>query len=235
MENMQNTMDMDDMGSVMPASISMHHGGGLIYDEEASVSQPSSHADWTPHHVMTEWENSAGVRCISMIVNLSSGSAFESSENTHICLIENGNTVSLEEVWSDMTQDMDVFYSEFKKEEDEDEDDFAERRFAMRRTLRKLMFKHANGENRMVSVFNKQLPFKVEASEMRIKFIGDKVGGRCCHIDLVEQKLQEAKKVLMMDDVTDSMVPESSRKRKFKITKVSRQGSTAAVSCMCRW
>ena len=115
-----------------------------------------------------------------------------------------------------MTQDMDTFYSKFKKHPNEAEDDFTERRFAMRPKLRKMMIKYADTENQMVSVFRKALPFRVEPTEMRVVFSGDKVGGRYCHIDLIEKKLQEVHEVHMMDEITNKSVPVSAKKAKYK-------------------
>ena len=68
----------------------------------------------------------------------------------------------------------------------------------------------------MLSVFRKPLPFRVEPTEMRVVFSGDKVGGRYCHIDLIEKKVQEVHDVVMMDDITNTSVPLSAKKLKYK-------------------
>ena len=165
---------------------------------------------------MTQWENDGGVRCISILVNLSSGTANSSSQGIDVDVVNDGNTLKIEECWSGMMQDMAVFYSKFKQRDGEEKDDFTERRFAMRRTLRKMMIKFANTENKMVSIFKKPLPFRVEPTEMRVVFSGDNDGGRYCHVDLIEKKLQEIHEVMMMDDIVNKSVPTSSQKKKYK-------------------
>ena len=79
------------------------------FEEEDDFAYPTEHTEWIPHYVMTEWENNAGIRCISMLVNLSSGSANSSSRGIDVDLDNDGNTLTIGERWSDMTQDMDVF------------------------------------------------------------------------------------------------------------------------------
>ena len=79
-----------------------------------------------------------------------------------------------------------------------------------------MVMKYADLENRMVSVFRKPLPFRVEPTEMRVVFSGDKVGGRYCHIDLIEKKLQEVHEVQMMDEITNKSVPVSATKLRYK-------------------
>ena len=186
------------------------------FEEEDDFAYPTEHTEWIPHYVMTEWENNAGIRCISMLVNLSSGSANSSSRGIDVDLDNDGNTLTIGERWSDMIQDMDQFYSKFKKADGEGLDDYTERRFAMRKTLRKMMLKFADPESKMVSVFRKPLPFRVEPTEMRVVFSGDKVGGRYCHIDMIEKKLQEIQEVMMMDDIVNDTVPASEQKKRYK-------------------
>ena len=40
----------------------------------------------------------------------------------------------------------------------------------MRRILRKIIMRYVDDENRMLSVFRKPLPFRVEPTEMRVGF-----------------------------------------------------------------
>ena len=66
--------------------------------------------------------------------------------------------------------------------------------------LRKMKEKYGNLDGEMCSLFREELPFRVEPTEKRLTFIGDKVGGRYLHIDLIEKKLQEVHGVLLIDD-----------------------------------
>ena len=51
---------------------------------------------------------------------------------------------------------------------------------------------------------------------MRVVCSGDKVGGRYCHIDLIEKKVQEVHEVMMMDDIVNDSVPASEKKKRYK-------------------
>lgn len=113
-----------------------------------------------------------------------------------------------------MSQDMDVFYSRFKQAEDESEDDFTEWRFSMRKAFKKMNALHANEEGQMLSVFKKPLQFRVEPTEKRVFFSGDSMGGRYCHIDLMEKKAVEVQEVMMMDEITNKIAPASTKKQK---------------------
>ena len=66
--------------------------------------------------------------------------------------------------------------------------------------LRKMKEKYGNLDGEMCSLFREELPFQVEPTEKQLTFIGDKVGGRYLHIDLIEKKLQEVHEVLLIDD-----------------------------------
>lgn len=54
----------------------------------------TEHTEWTPHYVMAEWENKGGVHCITIIVNLSSGTANASSAGIDVDIDNDGNTLS---------------------------------------------------------------------------------------------------------------------------------------------
>lgn len=200
------------LGSIKPRQI---HSDGKSEDKEDFVF-PTSHTEWMPHHILAQWENKDGIRCISILINLSSGSANSSSHGIDVDLDDDGNTLSIGERWSDMLQEMDNFCSKFQQRAGEGLDDFTERRFAMRRAQRKMMQQCADIENKMVSEFRLKLPFRVEPTEMRVVFSGDKVGGRHCHVDLIEKKLQEIHEVQMMDDIANTSVPVSAKKQKYK-------------------
>ena len=66
----------------------------------------------------------------------------------------------------------------------------------------------------MLSVYKKALPFRVEPTEKRTVFSGDKEGGRYCHIDLMEKKAMEVQEVMMMDEINNNIVTPSQKKQK---------------------
>ena len=207
-------MGSDDMS--VPGVVTASTRSRAAFEEEDDYCSPTEHTDWIPHHIMTEWKNNEGVRCLTILVNLSSGTANTTSDGIDVDLDNDGNTLTIAEVWSDMTQDLDIFYSRFKKKSGESLDDYTMRRFQMREALNVMKQKFADPDNKMVSIFRKSLPFRVEPTEMVIDYSGDKVGGRYCHIGLIEKKLQTVHSVMMMDDVVNENVPPSEQKKKYK-------------------
>ena len=160
------------------------------------------HTQWEPHHVITEWKNDDGIRCITVLLALTGGTVDRSTDGIAIDLDDDGNVLRVSEVWPGLTQDMNLFYSHLPRKSDESEDDFTRRRFQMAASLKKLQDKYGNESNQMYSHFRLDLPFRVEPTSKDITFIGDNIGGRYVHIDLIEEKLQEIHGVLLINDLS---------------------------------
>ena len=134
---------------------------------------------------------------------MTGGTADKTTDGITVELDDDGNSLCISEVWALHTQSMNVFYAKFPKRKGESQDNFDRRRFQMVTTMRKMKLKYADEDGHMVSTFRLDLPFRVEPTEKRIHFIGDKKGGRYCHIDLVEKKLQEVHAVQLIGDDDD--------------------------------
>lgn len=181
--------------------------------------EPTQHTEWQPHHIMALWENDDAVRCITVLLALTGGTVDRSTDGINIDLDDDGNVLCVSEVWSSLTQDMNLFYSHMPKKDDESEDDFTRRRFQMAAMLRKMREQYGDANGNMWSHFRKDLPFRVEPTEKKITFIGDSVGGRYVHIDLIEKKLQEVHGVLIINDsapVNKGLVTPSTNNKKRK-------------------
>lgn len=168
--------------------------------EDAVEGEPGEHTEWKPHFILTTWENDDAIRCITVLVALTGGTVDRSTDGISVDLDDDGNVLCVSEVWPGHTQDMNLFYSHIPKKNGESEDDFTRRRFQMATVLRKMKDKYGDADGNMYSLFRQELPFRVEPTEKQITFIGDKVGGRYLHIDLIEKKLQEVHGVLLIDD-----------------------------------
>ena len=204
------------MPSALPSRRPTGSSSTIYEDFEEDICYPTEHTDWIPHHIMTMWENDAGIRCITVLISLTGGTAHKSSNGIFVELDDDGNTLCISEKWSAMSQDMDVYYRRFKKDQEESDDDYTQRRFAMRTMLKKMKNKYGDTEGSMLSVYRKPLPFRVEPTEKRVVFSGDMEGGRYCHIDLMEKKAVEVQEVLMFEDINENTPPSATKQKRYK-------------------
>ena len=73
----------------------------------------------------------------------------------------------------------------YEQEEDETLDEFYQRRFAMKRSVRELIKSQNHKTNGIVSTFKTTLPFRVDPASIIMCFLGSKDNGvRFVHIDL---------------------------------------------------
>ena len=155
------------------------------------------------------------MRSISVIIALTGGTAHKTTDGISVELDDDGNTLCISEVWGQQTQSMNVFYAKFPKRGGESQDDFDRRRFQMVTTMRKMKLKYSDEDGNMVSTYRLDLPFRVEPTEKRIHFIGDKTGGRYCHVDLIEKKLQEVHSVQLIGEDDDDEDDDGRKKQSF--------------------
>jgi hypothetical protein len=59
------------------------------------------------------------------------------------------------------------------------------------------------------------LPFKVDPSVTRVRFLGTSDGCRFAHVDLSEKKKFEVEKVIMIDTKKKINLPSSAKKRNY--------------------
>ena len=67
----------------------------------------------------------------------------------------------------------------------------------------------------MTSIYRMTLPFKVDPSVTRIRFLGTSDGCRFAHVDLAEKKKFEVEKVIMIDTKKRLNLPSSAKKRNY--------------------
>ena len=71
------------------------------------------------------------------------------------------------------------------------------------------------GQGSMTSIYRMTLPFKVDPSVTRIRFLGTSDGCRFAHVDLAEKKKFEVEQVIMIDTKKKHNLPSSAMKRSY--------------------
>ena len=166
---------------------------------------------WIPKKLMTEWKTGDGVRCLTLIIQLTGGSAASDNNGVEIKVSNNGLQFVISEVWSPLMSRIADFYTYFPKPIDETNDEFTRRRFAMEDNVQGIM-----GQASMTSIYRMTLPFKVDPSVTRIRFLGTSDGCRFAHVDLAEKKKFEVEQVIMIDTTKKRHnLPSSEKKRNY--------------------
>jgi hypothetical protein len=163
---------------------------------------------WCPKKLVTEWRNKDGIRCLTLIVQLTGGSADTSNDGVQVKVSNSGDEFVISEVWSDLMSEIDEFYNYFPKALDESADEFNRRKYAMEDKVQAIA-----GDQTLKSIHRMKLPFSVDPTVMRVRFLGTSDGCRFAHIDLAEKKKISIEKVIMID--TNKKRLSSAEKRKY--------------------
>jgi hypothetical protein len=175
-------------------------------EEEDVVEDPLL---WIPKKLVTEWKNKDGIKCVTLIIQLTGGSADSDNDGVQCKVSNSGDEFVISEVWSELMSQIDEFYHYFPKATDETEDEFNRRKYAMEDKVQSI-----SDNQTMKSIHRMKLPFRVDPTVMRIRFLGTSDGCRFAHIDLAERKKVTIEKVIMIN--TNNKKPlNSSLKRKY--------------------
>jgi hypothetical protein len=91
-----------------------------------------------------------------------------------------------------------AFYKSVDLADNETDDDFNRRRYSMEDQV-KVMLDAAGSMDTLTSVYRMPLPFIVDPTSLRVRFMGTKDGGRFCHVDLTEKLKLKSQGVQMLD------------------------------------
>jgi hypothetical protein len=162
---------------------------------------------WIPKKLVTEWKNKDGIRCLTLIIQLTGGVANSDNNGVEVKVSNNGEEFAISELWSPLMSEIEDFYSYFPKAADETEDEFNRRKYAMEDKVQSIV-----GSGYMKSVYRMNLPFRVDPTVTRIRFLGTSDGSRFAHIDLAERKKFELERVIIID--TNKKQPSSAGKKR---------------------
>jgi hypothetical protein len=175
-------------------------------DDSNNVDDPLV---WIPKKLVTEWKNKDGIRCLTLIIQLTGGVAASDNNGVEVKVSNNGEEFAISELWSPLMSQIDDFYTYFPKANDESEDEFNRRKYAMEDKVQAIV-----GTGSMKSVYRMTLPFRVDPTVRRIRFLGTSDGCRFAHIDLAERKKFEVEQVIMLDTQRKQLTS-SAQKRSY--------------------
>ncbi|CAB9507357.1 hypothetical protein SEMRO_302_G112320.1 [Seminavis robusta] len=165
-------------------------------EEEAVEDYCADHSLlWQPKKLVACWQNRHGVKHVSMIFHLTGGAADTDTNAVECGVTDNGMEFIISELWSETIEKIDEFYLLFPRHQDETEDEFKRRQYAMEDLIRP----HCASGRRMRSTFKFTLPIKVDPKSMRVRYAGTNDGTRICHVDLAERLKKEVQQVVMLD------------------------------------
>ena len=141
---------------------------------------------WVPKKIVSEWTNDDGIKCISIIIQLSGGSTLTDSNDAEVQVSTGGDELAISEVWCPLMADVRHFYTTFPKHKGETEENAMRKSIAMCDRSDVL----AGGRAKR-STYRMALPFRVDPSVKRIRFLGTEDGQRYATVDLAERSMSE--------------------------------------------
>jgi hypothetical protein len=162
---------------------------------------------WVPKKIVSLWNDDDGIRCISIIIQLSGGSTLSDSNDVEVQVSNTGEELAISEVWCPLMADVRHFYTTFPKLRDETKENALRKRIAMSERSDTMA-----GSKAKRSTYRMALPFHVDPSVKRIRFLGTEDGKRYATVDLAERSMNEVETFKLF--TTKFSVPNSDKKRK---------------------
>ena len=149
---------------------------------------------WVPKKLCREWKNKEGVRHFSMIITLSSGAVGANTNNIDCGVSDNGLRFTITERWTHLMENITEFYDSFPRAVDETMYEFNRRMFTFEDLVKELRLNN----DAIVSTHHVMLPFPVDPTTLRTRFVGTEDGAKYCHVDLAEKARKVVDKVYNM-------------------------------------
>lgn len=154
--------------------------------DDAEDDEEDDPLAWVPKKIVSEWINDDGIKCISIIIQLSGGSTLTDSNDAVVQVSSNGDVLAVTEVWNPMMADARNFFTTFPKHKSESEEN------AMRKSIAMCDRSDIMAAGRTKrSTYKMALPFRVDPSVKRIRFLGTEDGQRYATVDLAERSMNE--------------------------------------------
>jgi hypothetical protein len=162
---------------------------------------------WVPKKIVSEWTNDDGIRCISIIFQLSGGATISDSNDAEVQVSSTGDELAVSEVWNPLMADVRNWYLTFPKHKNESDENAMRKHIAMADTCDKM----ASAKQKR-STYRMILPFRVDPSVKRIRFLGTEDGQRYAAVDLAERSMSEVEEFKLF--TSKVRLPNSDKKRK---------------------
>jgi hypothetical protein len=170
------------------------------YYDEADEEEDDPLA-WNPKKIMTQWTNEDGIKCVTIVVQLSGGADLTDSNDVEVHVSTQGDELAITEVWSPLIADMRNYYSTFPKLKSESEENSLRKSIAMIDTCDALA-----GGIPKTSTYKMSLPFRVDPTVKTVRLVGTDDGQRFAAVDLAERSTMEVEtfKLLSAKTATNS-------------------------------
>ena len=119
---------------------------------------------WIPKKLVTEWKNKDGIRCLTLIIQLTGGAATSNSDEVEVKVSNMGEKFAISKVWSPLMFTIDDFFHLFPKAADETDDEFNRRKYAMEDKVHAL-----TTQGNLNSIYRMSLPFQVDPTVRKSK------------------------------------------------------------------
>ena len=163
---------------------------------------------WVPKKIVSEWTNDDGIRCISIIIQLSGGATLADSNDAEVQVSSTGDELAVSEVWNPLMSDVRNWYLTFPKHKSESDENAMRKSIAMADRSDVM----AGGKPKR-STYRMALPFRVDPSVKRIRFLGTEDGQRYASVDLAERSMNEVEEFKLF--TSKVRLPNSDKKRKL--------------------
>jgi hypothetical protein len=179
----------------MPRNLKKRTADDLEDDDEEDMEEDRDYSvsTWSPKRIVAPYTNPDGIKCITIIISLTSGCVGTTNDGLEISLADNGNTLVVAEQHSEWLLDTTNFYNAFNDDPDENVEEVMRRRFAVKDRVRQMI---ADGET--VPVFTMPIPFRADKSSMRVELCANDEGAQCVHIDLSEKSKVKKQRFTIM-------------------------------------
>lgn len=170
--------------------------------------------NWVPQIVQGFYEDTDGIKHAAVIVALTGGVANSDTSKIEVSTINNGHSIVVSEDWNDEMTNMDLFYSNVEKKEDETDDDVHLRRFAMIKAVRQKL-QDSRSADTIKSEWYTRLPFQADPTTLKHEIIGNDEGSRFLHIDLTERKRVKIGTIKMINKAKEFQTPKKPKVSSF--------------------
>jgi hypothetical protein len=200
--------DLAELKKSSAASVKPNNNDSNDVEDGLDDNEEEDPLAWVPKKIVSVWNDDDGIRCISVIIQLSGGSTLNDSNDVEVQISKTGDELAVSEVWCPLMADVRHFYTTFPKHRDETVENALRKRIAMSERSDTM-----SGGKAKRSTYRMPLPFRVDPAVKRIRFLGTEDGKRYATVDLAERSMNEVETFSLFTTKL-SLPPNSDKKRK---------------------
>ena len=193
----------------VPRPARSRYSGNVVKNGNDDFDTPPC---WRPKRIVTTYDNEDGVKCAAIIIANTSGCVDKDLRKVEVNCSSDCMGIIAQEEYSDGLLDIDLLYQKLPKLSSESAGDCFAKRMAVKAAVRKLK---AEGHHK--SIYRIDSPFRIEPTEMEVRYLSAPDKSTFIHIDNCEKKKKENNKLLFYDDKAtrsdNNFIPKSTEKK----------------------